>query len=145
MSEIDGRLGKIPTKSSTKEMYIKGCSTSFLSQDCIFSSINEWYSFLGVEYKYTTFICRHCVKEDCTIESCWSVTEAWVHSIIQKYHHLSLQSNLCKLLDFPYTFLQSSVFPSLTELLAAPPLAVDVEVEEAGSLGWKAKEAELMQ
>lgn len=49
------------------------------------------------------------------------------------------------LLRFLSLFFQSSVFPSLAALLAAPPVAAEPEAEEAVSLGWKANEAELMQ
>lgn len=63
---------------------------------------------------------------------------------------------MCELSDSPYrhshrfalvpqSVFQNSVFPSFTELLAASASAVDLDVEEAKSLGWKASEAELMQ
>lgn len=141
----------------------------------LLSSINDWWSFLVVVYKYSTFICTNYLKENqkldwtitldiSTSESCWSVTEAWAHCSRSKYYYLSLYKvhythkthtlfmqsvelslYSCQWVIVSVSFFQRSVFPSLTELLAAPALAVDVEVEGAVSLGWKAKEAELMQ
>lgn len=48
------------------------------------------------------------------------------------------------LLQFMSLF-HSSVFPLLTELLAAPSSAAELEVEEGAPLGWKPNEAELTQ